>query len=74
MPATGKQISAAVFTDVDMADEAWALLVGADVPAAVITDPGTFGTPFTVSVMVERENLAKAQEVLAPFMKEKGLA
>lgn len=74
MPATGNEIAAALFSDTDTADEAWSLLVDADIPAAVITDPGTFGTPFTVSVMVERKHLDAAQEVLAPFMKARGLA
>lgn len=74
MPATGNDVAAAVFSDTDTADEAWSLLVDADIPAAVITDPGPFGSPFTVSVMVERHRLDEAQRVLAPFMKERGLA
>ena len=74
MSILGNDIAAAVFRDTDTADEAWALLVDADIPAAVITEPGTFGVEYSVSVMVERDRLDEAQRVLAPFMREKGLA
>lgn len=69
MSILGNDVAAAVFSDTDTAEEAWSLLVEAGIPAAVITEPGTFGTEYSVSVMVERDRLEEAQQVLAPFMK-----
>jgi len=65
--ALGPHVSAALFADRDKADRAWGVLTEAGIPAAVITDPGLLGK-YELSVMVERENLERAQELLAPFV------
>jgi hypothetical protein len=67
MHVLGPQVSAALFTDRDEADEAWGLLTNAGIPAAIITDPGMLGK-YELSVMVERENLERAQKLLAPLV------
>ncbi len=64
MHILGPQVAAAVFSDRDKADEAWGILSDAGIPSAIITDPGLLGK-YELSVMVERENLEKAQELLA---------
>ena len=68
MHLLGPQVSAALFTDRDKAEEAWGMLVDASVPAAIITDPGLLGK-YELAVMVEREDLDRAQEILAPFLR-----
>ena len=68
MNVLGDDISAAMFADHEPAEEAWALLNDAGIPAAVITDPGTFGAPYRVHVMVDREDLEQAQRVIAPVV------
>ena len=70
MGVLGNDVSAAMFTERDPAEEAWTLLVDAGIPAAVITDPGTFATPVRFHVMVEREHLDRAQQVIAPVVEE----
>ncbi len=72
MPVTGPQISAAVFTSVEVAEQGWQLLNDADIPSAMIAEPGTLGAPFRVSLFVERENLDAAQAVLAPLVATQG--
>lgn len=67
MSVLGPDVAAAVFDDTDTADEAWSLLVDADIPATVIVDPGMLGA-YTASVMVERARLEEAQRILAPFV------
>ncbi|MEN8040612.1 MAG: hypothetical protein ABFR95_03825 [Actinomycetota bacterium] len=69
MDMLGPQVSAAIFTDQDKADEAWGLLSDAGIPAAIITDPGLLGK-FELSVMVERESLEEAQKLLASLIAE----
>jgi hypothetical protein len=68
MGILGKDIAAAVFTDRDLADEAWGLLVDADIPATIVTDPGILGS-YSVQVMVDRGDLEAAQAVLAPLVR-----
>ncbi len=53
MNSLGPQVAAALFTDQQKADEAWSLLVEADIPSAIITDPGMLGK-YELAVMVER--------------------
>ena len=36
-------VAAALFTDRDVADEAWGRLLKANIPASVITEPGMVG-------------------------------
>ncbi|MEN8040614.1 MAG: hypothetical protein ABFR95_03835 [Actinomycetota bacterium] len=58
------QVSAALFTDQEKADEVWGLLADAGIPATIITDPDLLGK-YELSLMVERADLDKAQEALA---------
>ncbi len=67
MNVLGPQVSAASFTDRDKADEAWGVLTEAGMPASVITDPGILGK-YELSVMVQRDDLEKAQRLLAPLV------
>ena len=67
MGILGPDIAAAVFDDVAIAEEGWALLNDADIPSTMITDPGIFGA-YSVQLMVDREDLTRAQEVLAPLV------
>lgn len=62
-----RSVAAAVFDDRPPADEAWGLLARAGIDAAVIVDPGMLGA-YKASVMVERDDLDEAMEVLAPFV------
>ena len=72
MNVLGDDISAAMFDEREGAEEAWALLNDAGIPSAVITDPGTFGTPYRVHVMVDREDLERAQAIIAPLIARRG--
>ncbi len=67
MNILGPQVSAAIFTEPDKAEEAWAALADAGVGATIVTDPGMLGK-FELSVMVERVDLERAQTVLAPVI------
>lgn len=69
MNTLGPQVSAGLFTDRDTADRAWGALSDAGIPSAVIVDPGLLGK-YEVSVMVERDDLDKAQVVLADFFND----
>ena len=66
MDVLGPQVSAGLFTDREMADKAWGALTDAGIPAAVITDPGILGR-YELYLMVERDDLDRAQAVLAEF-------
>jgi hypothetical protein len=66
MDVLGPQVSAGLFTDRDMADKAWGALADEGIPAAIITDPGLLGK-YELCLMVERDDLDKAQTVLAEF-------
>jgi hypothetical protein len=66
MNILGPQVSAGLFTDRAMAEKAWGVLSHADIPAAIMTDPGLLGK-YELCLMVEREDLDKAQAVLAEF-------
>jgi hypothetical protein len=67
MSILGDSVAAAVFTDRADADEAWAMLAGAEIPAAVVTDPGILGS-YEVQVVVARDDLDAAQRVIAPLI------
>ena len=60
-------VAAALFTDRDLADEAWGRLVEADIPASVITEPGMVGA-YRLDVMVERRDLDEAQRLIADLV------
>jgi len=66
MNVLGPQVSAGLFTDREMADRAWDALAERGIPAAVITDPGLLGE-YGLCLMVERDDLDRAQTVLAEF-------
>lgn len=67
MSILGNDIAAAVFDDVEIAEEGWALLTDAGIESAMITDPGMLGR-FSVQLMVDRGDLDEAQKVLAPLV------
>lgn len=67
MNTLGPQVSAALFTDREKADEAWAVLNDSGIPAAVITDPGILGK-YELMLMVDRSDLERAQALLAEAM------
>ena len=69
MNTLGPQVSAGLFTDRDTADRAWGALSDAGIPSAVIVDPGLLGK-YEVSVMVERDDLDKAQALLADYFND----
>jgi hypothetical protein len=60
-------VAAALFTDRDVADEAWGRLIEADIPASVITEPGMVGA-YRLDVMVERKDLDEAQRLIADLV------
>ncbi len=60
-------VAAALFTDRDVADEAWGRLLEADIPASVITEPGMVGA-YRLNVMVERKHLDEAQRLIADLV------
>ncbi|MDJ0791269.1 MAG: SPOR domain-containing protein [Acidimicrobiia bacterium] len=67
MSILGDDAAAAVFDDRADADEAWGMLADAGVPATVVTDPGMLGA-YRVMVVVSRDDLDRAIEILAPFI------
>lgn len=67
MALLGDDIAAATFTSRDKADEAWGLLADEGIPATVVTDPGILGS-YKVHVMVARDDLERAQRVIANEM------
>ena len=68
-----KLIPIAEFVDRSVAEEAWGILEDAEIPANVLTEPGTFGTPVIHRVEVERPNVPTAQALIAHLvLKENG--
>jgi len=67
MSILGKDIAAAIFDNVEDAEEGWALLTDADIVSTMITDPGILGR-YSVQLVVDRDDLAVAQQVLAPLV------
>lgn len=60
-------VAAALFDDREKADEAWGRLAEAGIPASVITEPGMVGA-YRLNVMVHRENLERAQALIADLV------
>lgn len=58
-------VPVAEFADSAAADEAWALLDDADVPASVVTDPASLGSPEVTRVYVARIDVDRAQRLIA---------
>jgi hypothetical protein len=67
MNTLGPQISAALFTDQEKAEEAWGILADGGIPAAIVTDPGILGK-FELALMVARDDLDKAQALLGDLI------
>lgn len=67
MPDPEQLVAAALFDDRDRADEAWGRLAEADIPASVITEPGIMGA-YQLRVMVHREDLDRAQQLIADLI------
>ena len=65
MARKDKLIPIAEFADRSVAEEAWGMLEDAGIPANVLTEPGTFGTPVLHRIEVERPNVATAQALIA---------
>jgi hypothetical protein len=59
----------AAFADPTTADAAWAALEEAGIPASVVTDPAMFGSPSVTRVYVAQINVAAAQRVVAPVVR-----
>jgi hypothetical protein len=66
-----KLVPIAEFTDRAVAEDAWSLLEDADIPANVLTEPGTFGTPYLHRIEVERPNVPTAQALIAHLVEKK---
>lgn len=58
----------AEYSDVDSADEAWAELEEAGIPASVVTDPAQLGSPTVTRVYVESPNVDAARAVVAELL------
>ena len=69
MDILGPFVSAGLFANRKLAEEAWDLLTVAGIPATVVTDPGILGK-YSVSVEVEREDLDRAVAVLQAKLAE----
>lgn len=67
MSILGNDIVAAIFDNVEDAEEGWAMLTDADIVSTMITDPGILGR-YSVQLVVDRDDLAAAQQVLAPLV------
>ncbi len=67
MGILGNDIAAAVFDNVQDAEEGWAMLTKTGINSAMITDPGILGG-YSVQLFVDRGDLAAAQKVLAPLV------
>jgi hypothetical protein len=66
--AKPRLVPIAGFSDPGSADEAWAALEEAGIPASVVTDPAQFGAPEVTRVYVELPNVEAAQAVIAASM------
>jgi hypothetical protein len=65
-PRRGDQLVVARrYPDRAAAEEGWSRLAEADIPATVVEDPGTFGTPTGADLMVARRDVDEAQAILA---------
>lgn len=67
MGLLGDDVAAAMFDSRDKADAAWGLLADEGIPATVVTDPGILGS-YKVLVMVSRDDLDRAQQVIAAIV------
>lgn len=65
-----KLVPIAEFGDRRVAEDAWAVLEEADIPANVLTEPGAFGSPVLHRVEVERPNVPTAQALIAHLVRK----
>ena len=65
MARKDKLVPIAEFKERLVAEEAWGLLEDAEIPANVLTEPGTFGTPVVHRIEVESPNVPSAQALIA---------
>ena len=63
-----KLVPIAEFGERSAAEEAWAVLEAAAIPANVLTDPGPFGAPVIHRIEVELPNVATAQALIADLV------
>ena len=70
MARKDKLVPIAEFAERSVAEEAWGLLEDAEIPANVLTEPGTFGTPVLHRIEVERPNVATAQALIAHLVRK----
>ncbi len=70
MARKDKLVPIAEFFDRAVAEEAWGVLEDAGIPANVLTEPGTFGSPVVHRIEVERPNIATAQALVAPLIRK----
>ena len=59
----------AEFADAADADEAWALLDAAGIPASVVTDPAALGSVELTRVYVARAHVERAQRMIADLVR-----
>ena len=69
MARKDKLVPIAEFIDRTIAEEAWGLLEDAEIPANVLTEPGTFGSPVVHRVEVESPNVPTAQAQIAHLVR-----
>ncbi len=67
MSILGNDIAAAIFDNVEDAEEGWAMLTDAEIVSTMVTDPGILGK-YSVQLVVDRADLEAAQKVLAPLV------
>lgn len=65
-----KLVPIAEFADRTLAEDAWGVLEDAEIPANILTEPGTFGSAVLHRVEVERPNVASAQALIAHLIKK----
>lgn len=65
-----KLVPIAEFDDRGVAEDAWAVLEEADIPANVLTEPGAFGSPVLHRIEVERPNVPTAQALIAHLVRK----
>ena len=70
MARKDKLVPIAEFVDRLVAEQAWVVLEEAEIPANVLTEPGTFGTPVVHRVEVERSNVTTAQALIAHLVRK----
>lgn len=70
MSGKDKLVPIAEFVARSTAEQAWVILEEAGIPANVLTEPGTFGTPVIHRIEVESPNVPTAQALIAHLVAE----